>query len=119
MARKAAEMKCPCGFPTIVKDGRYIPEGYWRRRQCPSCGAVITTVEQVCQTVKGKSGHRPKAPVITTPRPPKVTVSKRRNAEQKPTASKQKAPMPKPTWMLIEEMKEQRELDKLNEEAKE
>jgi hypothetical protein len=123
------KMKCHCGFPTVVKDGRYIAEGYWRRRECPSCHAVITTIEQVCQTVKGRSGHKPKEPVITVPKPPKVTVAKRRNAEKKPVIPKQKVPLPKkkktvlpkrdapqptvkPAWMRIEELKELRELEK-------
>lgn len=62
-------MKCPCGGSTIVKDGRLIEEGYWRRRRCDKCGVDSTTLEQVCETIKGT---RLRQAVIAAPKPPAV-----------------------------------------------
>lgn len=111
-------MKCECGYPTIVKDGRYIPEGYWRRRCCDNCGKIMTTLEQVCETVKGKSGHDPRQPVIKIPQSKKVSVTKARKANAKPVINKMEsqADRNKPAWLRIEEMREQRKLEKDNDD---
>lgn len=77
-------MKClHCGHNTVVKDGRYTDGGYWRRRKCPSCGAETTTLEQVCETIKGT---RARQPVVAKPVTPAVIRPKRprENAKPKP-----------------------------------
>ena len=49
-------MNCECGSDTNVKDTRTI-EGStakWRRRQCKTCSAIFTTMEQVVETLPTK-----------------------------------------------------------------
>jgi transcriptional regulator NrdR family protein len=84
-------MICPCGGFTIVKDGRLISEGYWRRRHCTTCGAESTTLEQVCETVKGTRLRERK---IVKPAPLKVVRPKRPRTVKAPIVT---APVPRET----------------------
>lgn len=104
-------MKCPCGHGTVVKDGRYIAEGYWRRRYCEHCKTTYTSIEQFCETVKGQPGRAPREPVFRVPKPPKVTVAKRRNKEHKPVEPKQQTHTVKAAWQRIADLRDQREID--------
>jgi len=70
-------MNCSCGSDTNVADTRRINKNtsVWRRRKCKACGALFTTIEQVCETMPGKRG--------------KLHVSERTAAKQiKPVAVK-------------------------------
>lgn len=106
-------MKCTCGNSTNVTDARYIPEGYWRKRKCLGCGAVMTTVEQRCETISGSKGRQP---VYTVPKPKAVKAPSARVARKThaPALSKQ-APKERvvPTRSRIEDLRMELELEKL------
>jgi Predicted transcriptional regulator, consists of a Zn-ribbon and ATP-cone domains len=102
-------MLCPCGGSTIVKDGRLIEEGYWRRRRCEKCGAESTTLEQVCETIKGT---RVKQPKVVVEKPPKVARPKYDRARPEKI---QKAVRAVKARNTIEDINMQRELAKLEE----
>lgn len=74
-------MNCTCGGTLVVKDGRLIPEGYWRRRRCDDCSKEYTTLEQFCVTERGT---RTKQPVVKAEKPPVVKAVKPRIKEKKP-----------------------------------
>ena len=73
-------MRCPCGGETFVKDSRKSAEGTWRRRVCQVCAAPMTTMEVVCQTVKG-TRVRPPADIIAD-RPTVIRKPKQRRAKK-------------------------------------
>jgi hypothetical protein len=75
-------MKCPCGGRTDSVDGRYVEQGYWRRRICQVCKAESTTIEQVCVTEKGT---RLRAAKMHVPKVPVVKIPRQRDPEHKPT----------------------------------
>lgn len=93
-------MKCDCGSNTRTTDTRKIPEGVWRRRDCPTCGAVLTTLEQKCETLSnpyrssklgtavGGKVVAPPVPAVVRPNPP----AKRSKATRKPTGAFHPAP---------------------------
>lgn len=114
-------MKCPtCGCDTIVKDSRKSADGTWRRRHCLTCVVDITTMEQVCETVKGNRVRQP----VDKPAVPKGAKVKRPVMPRKPKAPKVVA-LPKPkvvavpgerqetTWERIERLREEHEHEKL------
>lgn len=74
-------MKCTCGGDLQAKDGRLIPEGYWRRRKCVACGEQYTTLEQFCETVRGT---RTKQPVVKAEKPPVINSVKPRKERPQP-----------------------------------
>lgn len=111
-------MKCHCGGRTDTVDGRYIEQGYWRRRVCRLCGENSTTVEQVCVTEKGT---RVKQPKVHVPAVPRVKLAPRRSAAHKPKQegravleqrAQSKEPPVAPARNRIEDLKMQRALEK-------
>lgn len=103
-------MKCACGGRTDAVDGRYVEQGYWRRRICRTCGTSSTTIEQVCVTEKGT---RVKKPRVHVPKVPVVKLPRQRDPVHKPKILD--APILKkaepPARHRIEDMKLMRELD--------
>ncbi len=104
-------MNCTCGAHTIVKDSRTQDRGQWRRRKCTACGAMFSTIEQVCETVSNKRG-RPFSNIEPVPRP-------KRERSPKPAPVKAKVPahdtaVSKPSARnVIEDMQLQKLLDKM------
>jgi hypothetical protein len=126
-------MKCDqegCGGRTDSVDGRYVEQGYWRRRICQACGHASTTIEQVCVTEKG---NRLRPARIQAPKPPVVKLPRQRDPAHKPTrkgkpvldqyaaakaaglptpAKQQKAAREVSSRSRIEDLKMQRELER-------
>jgi hypothetical protein len=104
-------MKCDCGAKTQTKDTRMIDLGIWRRRECPTCGTVITTLEQRCVTLanpypnkggqagaQGKVIAPPMPDTLDRPKPPEKRARALREnppAEAKPRRTRW-ADQPKP-----------------------
>lgn len=69
-------MKCPsCKHTKFnVVSGRTVLQGhgYWRRMKCPSCGLVMTTVEQFCVTISGTGDKGKKEPQLAVPPVPDI-----------------------------------------------
>ncbi len=83
-------MNCQCGADTFVKDSRIQGDGQWRKRVCKGCGAVFTTIEQVCETIGAKRG-KPFSQVQPVPRPKRERTPK----HERPTQAGLKAKIPK------------------------
>ena len=123
-------MNCARGSDTLVKDSRPYDNrtSIWRKRQCKSCGTIFTTVEQVCETLPCKKGkpfgapsaiakpekHKVKPPEVTpTLRPKRARPKKTKDLVlEKPALVDAVTPKPR---NRIEDLKEQRELQKLDE----
>ena len=123
-------MNCACGSDSLVKDSRLYDNrtSIWRKRQCKGCGTIFTTLEQVCETLPTKKGRpfgvpaakakpekRKVKPVIAAPtqRPKRPRVKKTKDLVlEKPAVVDALTPKPR---NRIEDMKEQRELQKLDE----
>lgn len=85
-------MKCECGGKMLTRDTRQIDAGIWRKRSCDTCPIEITTLEQVCKTVKAPYAEKrdrvsaqgvvvaPTIPNVQQPstRPTKTAVNVRR-----------------------------------------
>jgi len=103
-------MKCACGGSTIVKDGRYTDAGYWRRRACTACGAEQTTLEQVCETIKG---NRVKQPVVAKPDVMPVIRPKRPRYKPKPKPKTVSVAANALSRIRMENIRAQKELENL------
>lgn len=88
-------MKHECGGKLLTKDTRQIEAGIWRRRICDKCDQEVTTLEQVCETLKNPYPNKKGAAVaqgdVVAPSAPKVKRPQREN--QRATALR-KAPAP-------------------------
>lgn len=52
-------MRCPCGGETYVRDARQRRGGFYRRRECATCGERFSTMEQI-KTPKQKPAPKRK-----------------------------------------------------------
>jgi hypothetical protein len=103
-------MLCQCGNTTSVNATRALENGgVWRQRQCKACKTVFTTSEQPCETLP-RDGLLRAMPRVVNP------VHRQQKVPIKNFPRSHAAPLPanriKPARMRVQDLKEQRQIDR-------